>query len=182
MNILGIGRSPEFTSNNSGEDYALFMAVATRLQKSGHDVSTINENLLIDVDFEEFDLVFSMARGRAVVEELKRAEQQGVAIVGSPSLLEILPVHTNDTPDLIHVEGVAPGYYFEIIQGTCDNPAALQAFMEDQAIHLHQPVYGGKVSLSPDGSFKLVSLEEWPSFSNNRKTAAKAIASLITSR
>lgn len=76
MNVLGISRSPRFSPNSVDRDMAIFTAVASRMQRGGNDVSIISEDLFIAVDLSEFDLVFSMARGRDVLTALAEAEQQ----------------------------------------------------------------------------------------------------------
>lgn len=76
MNILGISRSPRFSPNSVDRDMAIFTAVASRMQKGGNEVSVISEDLFIAVDLSEFDLVFSMARGRDVLTALAEAEEQ----------------------------------------------------------------------------------------------------------
>lgn len=179
MNILGISRSPQFATHDAGAEHALFMAVASRLQKAGHDVSTINEDLFVEVDFDEFDLVFSMARGRTVVNELIEAARQGTMVVGSPENLEALPHSPIREKGTISFEGVSPSYYFKITEGETDRSEALQIFAEEQAARFGQPVYGGSVRMEKDGTFSLLSLEDWPAFADNRKNAAKAIAAMI---
>lgn len=75
MNILGISRSLQFSPNSVDRDAAIFAAVSNKLQRRGHDVSVISEDLFIAVDLSEFDLVYSMARGRDVLEALASAEK-----------------------------------------------------------------------------------------------------------
>lgn len=76
MNILGIRRSPQFSPNSVDRDFAVFSAVVSQLQKKGHNVSVISEDFFIAVDLEEFDLVFSMARGKEVLTQLSSAEEK----------------------------------------------------------------------------------------------------------
>lgn len=76
MNILGIRRSPQYSPNSVDRDFAIFSAVVSQLQKKGHHVSTISEDLFIAVDLEEFDLVFSMARGKEVLTQLSSLEEK----------------------------------------------------------------------------------------------------------
>lgn len=88
MKILGISRSPRFSPNSVARDEAIFMAVASRLQHLHHEVSVIGEDLFIAADLTEFDLVFSMARGRDVVMQLAEAAQNdGLAVVNDPTAL-----------------------------------------------------------------------------------------------
>ena len=88
MKVLGIGRSPRFSPNSVDRDGAIFSAVASRMLRGGNDVSVINEDLFIAVDLSEFDLVFSMARGRDVLTDLAEAEtQQGLCVVNSAQAL-----------------------------------------------------------------------------------------------
>lgn len=76
MKVLGISRSTRFSPNSVGRDEAIFMAVASRLERRGCDVSIISEDLFVAVELEEFDGVFSMARGKDVLSSLAQAETQ----------------------------------------------------------------------------------------------------------
>ena len=87
MNILGISRSHRFSPNSTGRDEAIFMAVASRLNRR-HNVSIISEDLFVAVDLEDFDLVYSMARGTDVLQALSNAESEhGLKVVNSPTAL-----------------------------------------------------------------------------------------------
>lgn len=87
MNILGISRSHRFSPNSTGRDEAIFMAVASRLNRR-HDVSIISEDLFVAVDLEEFDLVYSMARGTDVLQALSKEESKhGLKVLNSPTAL-----------------------------------------------------------------------------------------------
>ncbi len=87
MNILGISRSHRFSPNSTGRDEAIFMAVASRLNRR-HDVSIISEDLFVAVDLKEFDLVYSMARGTDVLQALSKEESEhGLKVVNSPTAL-----------------------------------------------------------------------------------------------
>ena len=86
--ILGISRSTKFSPHSEDRDAAIFAAVASRLNRGQNEVSVISEDLFIAVDLTEFDLVFSMARGRSVLESLAQAEkEQPLCVVNSPSKL-----------------------------------------------------------------------------------------------
>ena len=75
MEILGISRSHRFSPNSADRDEAIFMAVASRLNKRGGNVSIISEDLFVAVDLKEFNGVFSMARGTDFLQQLAHAEQ-----------------------------------------------------------------------------------------------------------
>ncbi len=47
---------------------------------------------------------------------------------------------------------------------------------------LNIPVYGGDCIVSPNGDFKIIDFNDWPSFSRCRTDAAKAIAQLVCSK
>lgn len=82
--ILGVSRSPRFSPNSADRDAAIFAAVVSRLNRRGHDVSVLSEDLFVSVDLQAFDLVFSMARGQYVLEVLSEAEQnEGLCVVNS---------------------------------------------------------------------------------------------------
>ena len=86
--ILGISRSTQYSPHSEGRDAAIFAAVASRLNRGCNDVSVISEDLYIAVDLSEFDLVFSMARGQAVLKSLATAEKNdNLLVVNSPSCL-----------------------------------------------------------------------------------------------
>ena len=81
--ILGISRSTQFSPHSEDRDAAIFAAVASRLSRFA-DVSIISEDLFIAVELSEFDLVFSMARGRGVLECLAKAErEEGLVVINS---------------------------------------------------------------------------------------------------
>ncbi len=87
MKILGISRSHRFSPNSTGRDEAIFMAVASRLNRR-HDVSVISEDLFVAVDLEEFDFVFSMARGSDVLQALAKEESEhGLKVINSAAAL-----------------------------------------------------------------------------------------------
>lgn len=87
MNILGISRSPRFSPNSADRDNAIFSAVASRLMHVGHEVSVIAEDVFVAVDLEEFDAVFSMARGADVVRQLCEAAAAGKPVLNAPDAL-----------------------------------------------------------------------------------------------
>ena len=87
MNILGISRSPRFSPNSADRDNAIFSAVASRLMHVGHEVSVIAEDVFVAVDLEEFDAVFSMARGADVVHQLCEAAAAGKPVLNAPDAL-----------------------------------------------------------------------------------------------
>ena len=87
MNILGISRSPRFSPNSANRDNAIFSAVASRLMHVGHEVSVIAEDVFVAVELEEFDAVFSMARGADVVRQLCEAAAAGKPVLNAPEAL-----------------------------------------------------------------------------------------------
>ena len=74
--ILGISRSTVYSPNSTDRDSAIFTAVTSRLERMGHDVSIINEDLFFAADLSDFDLVFSMARGHDVLNKLAHFEHE----------------------------------------------------------------------------------------------------------
>ena len=87
MNILGISRSPRFSPNSADRDNAIFSAVASRLMHVGPEVSVIAEDVFVAVDLEEFDAVFSMARGADVVHQLCETAAAGKPVLNAPDAL-----------------------------------------------------------------------------------------------
>ena len=92
--VLGISRSHRFSPNSTGRDEAIFMAVASRMERKGFDVSIISEDLFVAVDLEEFKLVFSMARSMDVLKALAEAERNGILKVVNSA--ECLLANTRD--------------------------------------------------------------------------------------
>lgn len=87
QHILGISRSPQFSPNSEARDAAIFAALTSRLERKGYAVDIISEDLVTVVDLTDYDLVFSMARGRNVLAVLSQAEQLGLPIINSATKL-----------------------------------------------------------------------------------------------
>ena len=85
--ILAISRATKFSPHSVDRDEAIFSAVCNRMSRGSNDVSVISEDLYITADLSDFDLVFSMARGRDVLQELAQAEEQGLHVVNSAQSL-----------------------------------------------------------------------------------------------
>ena len=76
QHILGISRAPQFSPNSEGRDAAIFAALTSRLERKGYAVDIISEDLVTEVDLADYDLVFSMARGRNVLSILSQPSSQ----------------------------------------------------------------------------------------------------------
>lgn len=88
--ILGISRAAQFSPNSQDRDAAIFAAVTSRLEHLGNRVDIVTEDLIPMTDLTDYDLVFSMARGRNVLSLLALAEQHGLKVVNSAkSLLQL---------------------------------------------------------------------------------------------
>lgn len=122
MNILGIYRSPKFSPNSSGRDKAIFDAVASRLQRGGHDVSVISEDLFVAVDLEDFDLVFSMARGTYVLQCLAEAEWN-FALPVFNSAVALLRAERSQLISSMHTAGI-PQPAFQVIRPVTSTSSA----------------------------------------------------------
>lgn len=119
--ILGISRSPRFSPNSTDRDAAIFAAVTGRLQRCGtNDVNIISEDLFVAVDLTEFDVVYSMARGRDVLaalaegmkgERLKVLNNPEALLRNDRATLERL-FSANDVPVPLSVV-VSPGAFDE---------------------------------------------------------------------
>ena len=105
MNILGIRRSPRFSPNSIDRDAAIFSAVTSQLERKGHNISIISEDLFIAVDLNEFDLVFSMARDNSVLEKLALAEQQGTVVIYN-SAIKLLQSTRRSIVDKFQTNGI----------------------------------------------------------------------------
>lgn len=93
--ILGISRALQYSPHSQDRDAAIFAAVTARLERSGHKIDVISEDLLSITDLTDYDLVFSMARGRDVLSILAKAEKaQGLKVINSAtSLLQLTRAH-----------------------------------------------------------------------------------------
>lgn len=88
LRILGISRACQFSPHSQDRDAAIFAAVTARLERTGHKIDVISEDLLSITDLTDYDLVFSMARGRGVLSILAEAERNGgLKVVNSASSL-----------------------------------------------------------------------------------------------
>ena len=105
IKILGISRATQYSPNSEDRDAAIFAAVASRLSRFA-DVSIISEDLFIAVDLSEFDLVFSMARGRDVLESLSQAEQaDGLIVINSAT--HLLNMSRTQIAQVLHAHNAA---------------------------------------------------------------------------
>ena len=104
QHILGISRAPQFSPNSEGRDAAIFAALTSRLA-----VDIISEDLVTEVDLADYDLVFSMARGRNVLSILSQAEQSGLPVINAAtrllqlsrgSLIQLLQQHDLPLPHI----------------------------------------------------------------------------------
>lgn len=109
QHILGISRAPQFSPNSEGRDAAIFAALISRLERKGYAVDIISEDLVTEVDLADYDLVFSMARGRNVLSILSQAEQSGLPVINAAtrllqlsrgSLIQLLQQHDLPLPHI----------------------------------------------------------------------------------
>lgn len=86
MRILGIGRSKIYSPNSVDRDSAILEAVASRLKRLNHSVVLINEDCFFsDEDGQEFDGIYSMARGNESLSKLLHIEKDcGIPVINSP--------------------------------------------------------------------------------------------------
>lgn len=109
QHILGISRAPQFSPNSEERDAAIFAALTSRLERKEYAVDIISEDLVTEVDLADYDLVFSMARGRNVLSILSQAEQSGLPVINSAtrllqlsrgSLIQLLQQHDLPLPHI----------------------------------------------------------------------------------
>lgn len=100
QHILGISRAPQFSPNSEARDAAIFAALTSRLERKGYAVDIISEDLVTVVDLADYDLVFSMARGRNVLAVLSQAEQAGLPVINSATRL--LQLSRGELIQLLH--------------------------------------------------------------------------------
>ena len=109
QHILGISRAPQFSPNSEGRDAAIFAALTSRLERKEYAVDIISEDLVTEVDLADYDLVFSMARGRNVLSILSQAEQSGLPVINAAtrllqlsrgSLIQLLQQHDLPLPHI----------------------------------------------------------------------------------
>lgn len=72
MKILGIRRDVYYSPNLAGNDAAIFMAVMDELRVKGHEIACINENEMVDMDFDSYGRVVTMARDVELLAMLKK--------------------------------------------------------------------------------------------------------------
>lgn len=102
--LLAISRATKYSPNSIDRDAAIFASVCSRMNRGNNDISVISEDLYITADLSEFDLVFSMARGRDVLQELAKAEAQGLRVVNSAHCL--LKMSRAEMIDTFQREGI----------------------------------------------------------------------------
>lgn len=71
MKILGIRRDVYYSPNLVGNDAAIFMAVMDELRVKGHEVVCIDENEMVDRNFDAYGRVVTMARDVELLAILK---------------------------------------------------------------------------------------------------------------
>lgn len=72
MRFLAVSREVRFSPNREQSDAAILAAVAACLERAGHSVDTVPENVLTDTD--GYDGIFQMARSSAALDILDRAD------------------------------------------------------------------------------------------------------------
>lgn len=76
MRILGISRGLIYSPNLVGNDAAIFTAVVDELRALGHEVKTIREEKMTEVDYDQFDRVVTMARNGEMMRRLGENETE----------------------------------------------------------------------------------------------------------
>lgn len=74
MKILGISRGLIYSPNMVGNDAAIFTAVVDELRALGHEVSTIREEKMTEVNYDKYDRVVTMARNGEMMRKLKEED------------------------------------------------------------------------------------------------------------
>lgn len=72
MKVLCVSRGMEYSPNLTGNDAAIFMAVAKELMTRGHEVCTIGEESMTGLDYAPYECVVTMARNVAGLAMLKK--------------------------------------------------------------------------------------------------------------
>jgi len=83
ISLAGIRRNVEFSPNHRGNDNAIYLLTAEKLEALGcHVVHYTEDEILNAADIKE-DAVFTMARSKKVVRRLQQWEQEGKIVVNS---------------------------------------------------------------------------------------------------
>ena len=82
VSMTGISRGRLYSSNQAGNDAAIFHAVCEGLRRLGCEVHACSEDGFVHSSFAG-DVVFGMPRGRETVSCLKKLEKRGVLAVNS---------------------------------------------------------------------------------------------------
>lgn len=83
-NIAGIQRRKEYSPNHIETDTLIFMKTVEELEKLGIKVNIYHEEESDKIDFSE-KVIFTMAKGLPVVNNLLKKQNQGSVIINSPT-------------------------------------------------------------------------------------------------
>jgi hypothetical protein len=100
ISLAGVRRNIEFSPNHRGNDNAIYMLVAERLETLGCRIVHYTESEIMERDAIEEEVIFTMARSKAVVHKMQQWERKGKLIVNSATGIELC-YRTNMTRHLI---------------------------------------------------------------------------------
>lgn len=100
ISLAGVRRNVEFSPNHRGNDNAIYMLVAERLEAMGCRIVHYTEEEIMAADDIAEDVIFTMARSKEVVHKMQRWEREGKLIVNSAKGIELC-YRTNMTRRLI---------------------------------------------------------------------------------
>ena len=90
--IIGISRHPRFSPNSEERDAAIFQSICENLKARCLDVMTFAEEEVLTFSLQDWtvlqpDVVFSMARLDAVLEQLDKLSRQSIPVINIPNAL-----------------------------------------------------------------------------------------------
>lgn len=80
--IIGIERGTEFSPNHIGNDKKIIDLAVTALKGLSYDVTTYTEKEFLDKNIKG-DFIFSMARDKQTIAQLKKLEEDGALVINS---------------------------------------------------------------------------------------------------
>ncbi len=145
--------------------------------KRGDSHAMVKEDVCYVTDAAEAEAVLSDFRARgidsAVVNEHLRGDLvKFYGVSGSDFFYWFYPSPCSHSKfGLEVINGEAQGFSFD--------EAELRCVCHQAAEILHVPVYGGDCIIAPDGTFRIIDFNDWPSFARCREEAGLKIAAYI---
>jgi len=88
ISLAGIRRNVEFSPNHRGNDNAIYLMTAEKLEALGCRITHYTEDEILAAEDIAEDAIFTMARSKAVVHKLQQWEREGKFVVNSAAGIE----------------------------------------------------------------------------------------------